>query len=128
MNLILDTHVLLWWLMADPRLSRKAKAAVEDPEVKRYVSSVTAFEIANKVRIGKLEPARTIVATFDNILSAGRFIQLDVTHRHGLIAGQLPGAHKDPFDRLLAAQARCEDLVLISADSAFDSFPVERLW
>lgn len=114
--------------MSDPRLSRKAKSAVEDPEVTRYASSVTAFEIANKVRIGKLEPARTIIATFDDILAAGRFIKLDVTHRHVLTAGQLPGVHKDPLDRLLAAQARCEDLILISADMAFDSFPVERLW
>jgi PIN domain nuclease of toxin-antitoxin system len=74
MNVLLDTHVLLWWLMGDPRLTTSARSAVEDTGFDRHVSSVTAFEIANKVRIGKLEPARDIVDRFDVILEDGRFM------------------------------------------------------
>ncbi|MCE7028318.1 type II toxin-antitoxin system VapC family toxin [Jiella sp. CBK1P-4] len=92
------------------------------------MSAVTAFELANKVRIGKLEVAREIIETFDDFIRQGRFSKLHVTHSHALMAGQMLGTHKDPFDRLLAAQAKIEELALITVDQAFDQFGITRLW
>ncbi|ORE98211.1 type II toxin-antitoxin system VapC family toxin [Aurantimonas sp. 22II-16-19i] len=128
MSVLLDTHALLWWLTADPHLSVAAKSAIEDVATERHVSAVTAFELANKVRIGKLEVAREIIETFDDIIAQGRFTKLDVDHSHALLAGQMLGVHKDPFDRLLAAQAKIEGLALITVDEAFDQFGIIRLW
>ncbi|TFF27901.1 type II toxin-antitoxin system VapC family toxin [Jiella endophytica] len=126
--MLLDSHAFLWWLTADPRLSVNAKSAIDNGETVRHVSAVTAYEIANKVRIGKLELAREIVDTFDEIIAAGRFSRLDITHVHALLAGQMPGTHRDPFDRLLAAQAITGSLAVVSCDTAFDDFGVARLW
>ncbi|MCM2474736.1 type II toxin-antitoxin system VapC family toxin [Rhizobium sp. CG5] len=127
MSFLIDTHAFLWWVLADPTLSSKAKAAIDDGNAARYISSVTAFEIANKLRLGKLEFAREIVENFDTVLREANFLTLDVTPSHALLAGRLPGDHKDPFDRLLAAQASLDALVLISADGAFDGFDIDRL-
>src|SRR6478736_3434353 len=116
MSLLLDTHVLLWWLTADPRLSATAKAAVENPNIARYISSVTAFEISTKVRIGKLDFAHEIADKFEQIMVDGAFLGLDISHRHALMAGRMPASHRDPFDRLLAAQCTLEKLSLVTAD------------
>lgn len=128
MSFLLDTHAFLWWVMADPGLSINAKAAINDANSPRYVSAVSAFEVANKFRIGKLDFAREIVEDFDMVLHDAGFIKLDITPSHALLAGRLPSEHKDPFDRLLAAQASLNSLVLISADRAFDGFDINRLW
>ncbi|NKN37683.1 type II toxin-antitoxin system VapC family toxin [Agrobacterium sp. a22-2] len=128
MSFLIDTHAFLWWVLADPNLSSKAKAAIDDADAVRYVSSVTPFEIANKLRIGKLEFAREIVENYDTVLHEANFLTLDITSSHALLAGRLAGEHKDPFDRLLAAQASLDALVLISADRAFDGFDIDRLW
>lgn len=128
MSFLIDTHAFLWWVLADPNLSSKAKAAIDDADAVRYVSSVTPFEIANKLRIGKLEFAREIVENYDTVLHEASFLTLDITSSHALLAGRLAGEHKDPFDRLLAAQASLNALILISADRAFDGFDIDRLW
>lgn len=128
MSFLLDTHTFLWWIMADPSLSDLARSVIEDPDALRCVSSVTAFEIANKFRIGKLDFAREIVENFDAILDDAGFQRLDITPSHALLAGQMPGNHKDPFDRLLAAQSKLESLTLVTADQAFVGFDVKRLW
>ncbi|MEF0942295.1 type II toxin-antitoxin system VapC family toxin [Rhizobium sp. BR 362] len=128
MNFLLDTHALLWWLTADPRLSSVAKNAIEDPDASRYISSVTPFEIATKVRIGKLDFAREIADNFDSYVAAGAFKSLDVNTGHALLAGKMPGNHKDPFDRLLAAQCKAEKLSLITADPAFAEFGLDLVW
>lgn len=128
MSFLLDTHAFIWWVMADPNLSDRARSAIEDPDSRRCVSSVTAFEIANKVRIGKLDFAQPIIDEFDTILDDAGFQRLDITSSHALLAGRITGDHKDPFDRLLAAQSRLEGLVLITADKAFQGFDIERLW
>ena len=114
--------------MADARLSHEARSAIEDPDALRCVSSLTAFEIANKFRIGKLDFAREIVDNFDTVLDDAGFQRLDITPSHALLAGQMPGNHKDPFDRLLAAQSKLESLTLVTADQAFDEFNITRLW
>lgn len=128
MSFLLDTHAFLWWVTADPRLSASAKTVLDDGSSRRCVSAVTAFEIANKFRIGKLEFAREIIEHFDAVLDDAGFEKLPVTPTHALLAGQILSDHKDPFDRMLAAQARLETLSLITIDKAFDNFGVERLW
>ena len=123
--------------MADPRLSARARVTIDNPDITRFVSSVTAFEIATKVRIGKLEEAREISDRFESILTQGAFTKLDLTPDHALLAGRMPGEHlagrmpgehRDPFDRLIAAQAKLEDMPVISSDKAFLSFGVHLLW
>jgi len=109
-------------------LSAAAKTAIDDPSTRRCVSSVTAFEIANKFRIGKLEMAGEIIESFDAVLGDAGFEKLAVTSSHALLAGQIPSGHKDPFDRILAAQAKLENLAMLTIDPAFDTFGVQRLW
>lgn len=128
MRYLLDTHALLWWLMADPRLSRSAKDIIDNPAVARHVSAVSAFEIANKVRIGKLDEARPAVEAFDIILAEAQFNRLDITHSHALLAGRLQSPHRDPFDRFLAAQATLERLTLLTSDKAFSGFGIATIW
>ncbi|MDH4413465.1 MAG: type II toxin-antitoxin system VapC family toxin [Rhizobium sp.] len=128
MSILLDTHAFLWWVTADPRLSAAAKTAIDDPSTRRCVSSVTAFEIANKFRIGKLEMAGEIIESFDAVLGDAGFEKLAVTSSHALLAGQIPSGHKDPFDRILAAQAKLENLAMLTIDPAFDTFGIQRLW
>lgn len=110
MSLLLDTHVVLWWLADDPSLSDEIKARL-DHEADVYVSTVTVWEVAIKQAIGKLEPADLP----ERILDSG-FRELPVRSRHALAAGRLPLLHRDPFDRMLVAQARCEELTLVTRD------------
>lgn len=128
MSFLLDTHAFLWWLTADPRLSQPARSAIENANERRYVSSVTAYEISNKFRIGKLDMAREIIENFELVVAEAGFEKLPVTASHAILAGQMQSAHKDPFDRILAAQARLDSLSIISVDPAFDTFGVQRLW
>ncbi|MDQ2880690.1 MAG: type II toxin-antitoxin system VapC family toxin [Actinomycetota bacterium] len=119
MRLLLDTNVLIWWLAESPRLSKETRDAITaEPEV--IVSAVSAFEIAVKSAIGKLRvPGDLEVQTVEQAMT-----ELPVTVRHGLAVGQLPMHHRDPFDRLLIAQAQCEGLTIITADRAFAAYDV----
>ena len=128
MNALLDTHAFLWWLTANPKLSDKAKAVIEDSSVIRYISSATGFEITNKIRIGKLDFGQPIVENFDSILADGGFDKLPLSMAHTFLAGQMVGVHKDPFDRMLAAQCKLENLSLISVDPAFQEFGIDIIW
>jgi PIN domain nuclease of toxin-antitoxin system len=120
-SLLLDTHVVLWWLADDPSLSDEIKARLDhEPDV--YVSAVTIWEVAIKQAIGKLEPADLP----EEILRSG-FRELPVGSRHALAAGRLPLIHRDPFDRMLVAQARCEDLMLVTRDSRCRQYDVAVL-
>lgn len=122
MRLLLDTSVLIWWLEESPRLGKKTRDVIaEEPEV--VVSAVSAFEIAAKAASGKLrEPGDLAVQIAEQMM-----IELPVTVRHGLAAGRLPMHHRDPFDRLIIAQARCEELTIITADRAFAAYDVPIL-
>lgn len=128
MDLILDTHVLLWMLLADERLGQRRRLLLEDGSHQIYVSAVTALEIATKVRIGKLAEARHISGDFSSICRDYDYRELNVTPAHGLRAGRLDGTHKDPFDRLLAAQSLVEKMPLVTSDAAFKEFGVDCVW
>ena len=127
MDILLDTHTLLWMLLDDPRLKARQFQVLENPANRMFVSAVTAFEIATKVKIGKLA-ATMIVAEYDQIMEQFDYLPLPVSHRHGLRGGSLPGLHRDPFDRLLAAQSLVEGMPLFTNDAAFAAFGVETVW
>jgi len=128
MRVLLDTHALLWWLAGDERLSEAARSWIGDEASDVLVSAASAWEIATKVRIGKLPGAAAVVSELgQHILDQG-FAELAITVGHGQRAGLLPGPHKDPFDRMLAAQAQAENLPIVSNDPVFDHYGVRRLW
>ncbi|MFM6933372.1 MAG: type II toxin-antitoxin system VapC family toxin [Novosphingobium sp.] len=128
MNLLLDTHALIWWLAGDQALSTKARKAMADEDNAIFVSAASAMEVATKFRIGKLPDAELLAREFEAILADQGFAELPIAVRHARMAGEMNIAHKDPFDRLLIAQAQAEDMVLVSNDALFDGFAVKRLW
>ena len=128
MRLLLDTHALLWWLAGDPQLSAAARAAIEDEDNPVYVSAASAWEVATKHRIGKLPQAGPLATDFALQVAQQGFIGLDITLDHGQRAGGLPGPHRDPFDRMLVAQAQAENLALVSNEQIFDQYGVTRVW
>ena len=128
MRVLLDTHALLWWTQDDPRLSAKARAVITSFRNEVYVSAASAWEIATKVRIGKLPGAEAFVSALPERLQQLSFRQLPITVSHAQRAGLLAGTHRDPFDRMLIAQALTEDLPLVSNESLFDHYMVKRIW
>ena len=128
MRALLDTHALLWWLDGDERLSEPARAFIGDEDNVVLVSAASAWEIATKVRIGRLPGAVQVAAELGACLTSQGFTELAITLAHGLRAGGLQGPHRDPFDRVLIAQAQAEDLALISNETVFDAYGVRRLW
>lgn len=128
MRLLLDTHALLWWFTDDPRLSHGARELIGDMGNEILVSAASAWEIATKHRLGKLEEAAEAVIRFDELVAADGFSHLPVSHRHGLRAGSYRAEHRDPFDRMLAAQAEIESLPLITLDPVFKQFEIVTLW
>lgn len=123
MNLLLDTHALIWALTNDPVLSPLARAAIEDGTNPVFVSAVTAWEIVIKKGLGKL----TVPDNLEEELEAHAFTPLDITVRHALRVGELPSHHQDPFDRMLIAQAQVEGLVLVTRDAEIQRYEVEVL-
>ncbi|MFM6829181.1 MAG: type II toxin-antitoxin system VapC family toxin [Novosphingobium sp.] len=128
MNLLLDTHALIWWLAGDNSLSGSARDAIADEANTVLVSAASAMEIATKFRIGKLPQAALLAHEFEAIIADQGFGELPITVHHAKLAGALNIDHKDPFDRLLIAQAQAEDMVLVSNEQLFDGFAVKRLW
>jgi PIN domain nuclease of toxin-antitoxin system len=125
---LLDTHALLWWLAEPDRLSPPALAAIADPGNRVHVSAASGWEIATKVRLGKLPAPSELLDDLPQLLVAQGFEPLPVTLQHGLHAGRYPMVHRDPFDRLLAAQAELGGLTLVSLDPALEAFPCFLLW
>jgi PIN domain nuclease of toxin-antitoxin system len=122
MSLLLDTHVVLWWLADDPRLHESARALIRsEPDV--FVSSATVWEIAVKQAVGKLEGPEDLP---EQVLAA-QFAVLDITARHGIAAARLPPHHRDPFDRILVAQAGVERLTLATSDRNVQRYDVSIL-
>jgi PIN domain nuclease of toxin-antitoxin system len=128
LKLLLDTHALIWWLAGDETLSRCAREAIGDEANSVAVSAASAMEVATKFRIGKLPAAALLARDFEAIIAGQGFAELSITVRHARLAGEMNIAHRDPFDRLLIAQAQAEDMALVSNEALFDGFAVKRIW
>ena len=128
MRLLLDTHTLLWWLSDDPSLPLSVRKLIAKGNNSLLVSAASAWEIATKVRLGKLQQAAELASDFAGYLAREEFEAFPVTVEHAVRAGLLPGPHKDPFDRMLIAQAQAENIPIISNDAAFDEYRVHRIW
>lgn len=128
MRLLLDTHALLWWLDGDRRLAARARRLIADDEHTVLVSAASAWEITIKARLGKLPGALAVASDVPGAVASQGFQGLDITLVHAQRAGSLPSPHRDPFDRMLVAQAQLESLPIVSSDAVFDEFGVTRLW
>ncbi len=124
MTLLLDTHALLWWLADDPQLPLLAREAIRGPREPVFVSAVSAWEITVKRALGKLEVPEEWVSAVDE----EGFERLDITRDHVLEVGELPDVHRDPFDRLLVAQARVEGMTLVTGDAMIAGYGTPVLW
>ena len=128
MNALLDTHALLWWLFDDPNLPETARAVIRQPDNVIFVSSASAWEIATKHRLGKLPEAGEAALHLTRLVREAAFTELPITLDHALAAGALPGPHRDPFDRMLVAQARLEGVAVISRDPVFHEYSTPVIW
>ena len=127
MRLLLDTHALLWWALDDSALSERARDAIADAEATVYVSAASAWELATKVRLGKLPGAERLAAELGAYVTRQDFTPLPITLEHGQRAGSLPGPHRDPFDRMLVAQAQLEGLMIVTHDPDIERYAVPPL-
>jgi PIN domain nuclease of toxin-antitoxin system len=120
MNLLLDTHVLLWWLDDNPGLSRRARTVIADGNNLVFVSAAVIWEIQIKHVLGKLK----IPKNFRKVLDQQGFELLDITVEHAYAVGNLPLYHRDPFDRILVVQAKLENMILVSRDKRIKKYKV----
>ncbi|NIJ38053.1 PIN domain nuclease of toxin-antitoxin system [Sphingopyxis panaciterrae] len=125
---LLDTHALLWVIYAPERLRSDVREAIGDGEAIVYASAVSAYEIALKHGFGKLGFAEPLALDFLKEIAVPGFLPLSLTAEHARLAGALQIPHRDPFDRMLIAQAQIEQLVLVSNEALFDQFGVIRFW
>ena len=128
MRVLLDTHAFLWWVADSRKLSASAHRAIGDEDNDVFVSAASAWEIATKYRLGKLPGAEALAVDIVGTISDQGFDKLPIGVEDAARAGALPGIHRDPFDRVLIAQAMRRNLVLISNESRFDQYGVLRLW
>jgi len=127
MTILLDTHALIWWFQNDSRLSKRASAVVKNPSNKILISAAVGWELAIKVNLGKIRPA-SLVQSLEEALAKEAFEELRVSVAQAVRAGLLPLHHRDPFDRLLAAQAQSLAVPILSADTMLDAYGVRRVW
>jgi len=127
-RLLLDTHVLLWWLFDAPQLSKVARKLIASRRNEVYVSSASLWEIAIKQRDGKLTGAESYLESFRAVNVEAGLRELSISHAHAVVAGGLIWPHKDPFDRMLVAQSRSEDLVLVTKDETITAFHPDCRW
>jgi PIN domain nuclease of toxin-antitoxin system len=128
LRVLLDTHALLWWLSDDPGLTRTARKTIAETKNTLIVSAASAWEIATKVRLGKLPTAVDLVSNFSEQIEREGFQWMAISAEHGIRAGLLPGPQKDPFDRMLIAQSQAENIPIISNEAIFETYGVRRLW
>ncbi len=127
MKLLLDTHALIWWATLHPHLSAKVEKTLRALDSEVYVSAASAWEIAIKARIGKLDWPAEAGSVNDYVIGQG-FRALPISLEHAERAGRLPIEHRDPFDRMLIAQALAENMLLVSNEPIFDNAGVRRHW
>ncbi len=128
MKLLLDTHALLRWWTDDKQLSGAAREAIADEGNTVLVSAASVWEISTKFRLGKLAIAEAALKQFQALIEADGFEHLPIIWQHSLLAGSYPQEHRDPFDRMLAAQSEIEKAMLVSCDAAFGAFKTNVLW
>jgi PIN domain nuclease of toxin-antitoxin system len=128
MNLLLDTHTLLWFVWDDPKLSANAKQLIVDPSNHKLVSIASCWEVAIKVSTGKLKLGESASTFLPREIVQNNFDLLPISLEHATAVESLPMHHRDPFDRLLISQTTIEKLSIISIDPVFDPYGVTRLW
>jgi|ERR1700722_12514027 PIN domain nuclease of toxin-antitoxin system len=128
MRVLLDTHALLWAAFHKELLSPRARRLIQSERNEVLVSAASAWEIATKYRLGKLPFAQVLAEDFVATVSSAGYLFLSISVEHALRAGRFAGDHKDPFDRMLAAQAIHEDLAIVSNDEQLDIFRMRRVW
>ena len=128
MRTLLDTHALVWWWIDDPRLPAAARNLISDPDTAVLVSAASAWEIATKHRLGKWPEPEQLLGGFEDLLRQSRFADLPITVAHARMAGTLAGEHRDPFDRMIMAQSRIENLTVLTGDPVFAQYGVPVIW
>jgi len=127
-RLLLDTHALLWWLDGDSRMPPKVRRLIQVASNEIFVSAASVWEITTKARLGKLAGALDVASDVPACIAAQGFTGLPISVSHAQVAGNLPGPHRDPFDRMLIAQAQTDRCPVLSLDAVFDSYGVTRIW
>ena len=128
MNLLLDTHALIWWWTNDTRLSKRVRKLLLDTENAIHVSAASAWEIAIKQRIGKLGDVPYASEQFSSLVDADGFAHLPMRYEHALRAGAYASEHRDPFDRMLAAQSEIESMSLVTRDPLLEGLGCKTIW
>jgi PIN domain nuclease of toxin-antitoxin system len=128
MNILLDTHTFLWFVDDNPRLSQTARVLIESEDSQPFLSAASLWEIAIKISLGKLTLKQPYETFIPQQLALNGIGVLNIAMEHTTAIATLPFHHRDPFDRLLAVQAKIEDMTLVSADPIFDSYGVKRVW
>jgi PIN domain nuclease of toxin-antitoxin system len=127
-SLLLDTHAMLWFFWDDPQLSARAKGLIEDADNRKLVSIATCWEIAIKVGLGKLDLGESSCLFLSREIARNNFELMPISLTHATMVEGLAAHHRDPFDRMLVAQAMIESLPVVSIDGLFDQYGVNRLW
>ena len=127
MEVLLDTHTLIWWMVDPARLSKEATATLTNSDSRVLVSAVVAWELAIKINAGKIQPSSLLLG-LDGVFAKQTFAELPISLEHAVKAGLLPLHHRDPFDRLLVSQALILGLPIVSADRTLDAYGVRRIW
>lgn len=128
MKYLLDTNVFLWSRGAEAKLNERSKKILGSADSELHLSAVSSWEIAIKFALGLLRLPSSPAIYVPETLHSWRILPLEITHTHALAVGELPPHHRDPFDRMLIAQARAEDMVLLTADSVFEKYDVNLLF
>ncbi len=128
MKLLIDTHVFLWWIGDDPRLSEKAGRIISEADNQLYLSAASGWEIAIKAKLGKLQVDGDVTAFIIEHMRLNSIEQLPVSIAHSLHVSTLEDLHRDPFDRMLVAQARLERMPILTGDQYIAAYPVETIW
>ena len=128
MRCLLDTHVLLWWRLDSPRLSDRARSLMADGSNTLLWSAASSWELAIKLALGRITLSEPLENYLPRVFRESRITPLAIEHSHAWAVATLPAHHRDPFDRMLIAQARLERVALLSADEEFDAYEVDRIW
>jgi PIN domain nuclease of toxin-antitoxin system len=128
MRILLDSHALAWFLLGDKRLPPRLRTEIENIEADVFVSAVCAWEIGSKIAKGQWPEAINVPAMIDDLVARLVFLPLPITIQHARVASFLRARHRDPFDRMLAAQAQVESLPLVTVDPFFREFEIQVIW